>query len=166
MCAIILFALNLGNNGDFSRVVPVLGSLVLGAKKLLPTFQEGFTALAGIQGSRAALSKVLVSLKRSINPLSQANSLPTLSLEKGIRLDNIWFSYGGDTAWVLQGLNITIPAKTTVAFVGSTGSGKSTTADLILGLLPEGATMKLNRRCYKGLNMLIWIKMRYFQFLY
>jgi ATP-binding cassette subfamily B protein len=135
MCAIILFALSLGNNGDFSRVVPVLGTLVLGAKKLLPTFQEVFTALAGIQGSRAALSKVLVSLKRSINPLSQANSLPTLSLEKGIRLDNIWFSYGGDTAWVLQGLNITIPAKTTVAFVGSTGSGKSTTADLILGLL-------------------------------
>jgi ATP-binding cassette subfamily B protein len=135
MCAIILFALNLGNNGDFSRVVPVLGSLVLGAKKLLPTFQEGFTALAGIQGSRAALSKVLVSLKRSINPLSQANSLPTLSLEKGIRLDNIWFSYGGDTSWVLQGLNLTISAKTTVAFVGSTGSGKSTTVDLILGLL-------------------------------
>ena len=32
--------------------------------------------------------------------------------------------------------------------------------------LPEGATMKLNRRFYKGLNMLIWIKIRYFQFLY
>jgi ATP-binding cassette subfamily B protein len=47
----------------------------------------------------------------------------------------VWFRYGKDSDWVLRDLDLVIAAKTTVAFVGSTGSGKSTTADLILGLL-------------------------------
>jgi ATP-binding cassette subfamily B protein len=53
----------------------------------------------------------------------------------------VWFRYGDDSDWVLRGLDLTIAAKTTVAFVGSTGSGKSTTADLILGLLQPAKGM-------------------------
>jgi ABC-type bacteriocin/lantibiotic exporter with double-glycine peptidase domain len=50
-------------------------------------------------------------------------------------VEGAWFRYDEGQAWVLQDLCLQIPANQTVAFVGSTGSGKSTTADLILGLL-------------------------------
>lgn len=159
MGGIILLALNLGNNGDFSKVIPVLGSLVLGAKKLLPTFQEGFFSLAKIQGSRASLSNVLVALSRKIDLGMENYSLNPLPFDREIRLDGIWFRYGEDTDWVLQDINLTIVAKTTVAFVGTTGSGKSTTADLILGLLqPQKGKIMIDDLLLEGERLYEWQK--------
>ncbi len=135
--SIALLALGLGRNGDFSQVVPVLGSLALGAKRLVPALQKLFSALAIMQGASASLSRVLAALNRPIDPmLLQPASMP-LGVEQELSLAGVWFRYGEDrdSDWVLRDLNLTIAAKTTVAFVGSTGSGKSTTADLILGLL-------------------------------
>ena len=136
MAAIALLALAMGRDGDFSQAVPVLGSLTLGAKRLLPALQEMFASLAKIQGARASLDRALLALQRPIDPLLL---LPTptehLPLTRDLRLEHVWFRYGEDGDWILRDLNLTIAAKTTVAFVGSTGSGKSTTADLIMGLL-------------------------------
>ena len=137
MASIALLALGLGRGGgDFSQAVPVLGSLALGARRLVPTVQGLFSSLAGIQGSRASLSRVLVALERPIDPLMQSAVPQPLGLGRELRLEGVWFRYSQDSDWVLRDLDLTIAAKTTVAFVGSTGSGKSTTADLILGLLP------------------------------
>ena len=136
MTAIGLLALGLGRGGDFSQAVPVLGSLALGARRLVPAVQGLFGSLAGIQGSQASLSRVLVALDRPIDPLMQLPVPQPLGLGRELRLERVWFRYGQDSDWVLRNLDLTIAAKTTVAFVGSTGSGKSTTADLILGLLP------------------------------
>jgi ATP-binding cassette subfamily B protein len=156
---IILLALILNNKVDFSKTVPVLGSLVLGAKKLLPTFQEGFFSLAKIQGSRASLSKVLVALSRKIDFTTENNSLNSLPFDREIKLDHLWFRYGQDTDWILQDINLTIVAKTTVAFVGTTGSGKSTIADLILGLLqPQKGKIMIDDLLLEGELLSQWQK--------
>lgn len=158
MTAIALLALTLGRDGDFSQAVPVLGSLALGAKRLLPTLQGAFSSFATMQGSRSSLERVLAALKRPVDPLLL---LPTpaepLFLDKELRLDNIWFRYGEDTGWILKGLDLTIAAKTTVAFVGSTGSGKSTTADLIMGLLqPQKGKIWVDGNPLEGERLRQW----------
>ncbi|WP_342597133.1 ABC transporter ATP-binding protein [Cyanobacterium aponinum UTEX 3222] len=162
LSAIALLALSLGKDGDFSRVVPILGSLALGAKKLLPTLQEAFNSLAKIQGSKASITRVLIALRRRVNNdlmISAIQSLNRLPLEKELRLNQIWFRYTEDTDWVLKNLNLTIEAKTTVAFIGSTGSGKSTTADLILGLLqPQKGDILVDNLPLKGERLYQWQK--------
>ena len=50
-------------------------------------------------------------------------------------LDQIQFSYPETTIPVLNKVSVTIKENTTVAFVGATGSGKTTLIDIILGLL-------------------------------
>ena len=50
-------------------------------------------------------------------------------------MDAVRFRYTEDGPWVLDDLNLTIPKGARVGFVGSTGSGKSTTLDLLMGLL-------------------------------
>ena len=136
--SITLLAVGLGRGGDFSQVVAILGSLALGAKRLVPALQTLFSSLSSIQGSRVSLARVLVALNRSIDPMLVMSGVEPLGLHRNLRLEGIWFRYGDEGDWILRDLNLKIAAKTSVAFVGSTGSGKSTTADLILGLLqPE-----------------------------
>ncbi len=135
MSAIALLAMRPGSSSDYSQVVPMLGSFALGARRLVPALQVLFSSLTLINGAQASLSRVLLALERPIDPLSRRPAALPLGLEQELELAGVWFRYGPENSWVLQNLNLTIPAKTTVAFVGSTGSGKSTTADLILGLL-------------------------------
>ncbi|MGB0564309.1 MAG: ABC transporter transmembrane domain-containing protein, partial [Spirulinaceae cyanobacterium] len=138
MTAIALLAISLGQDGDFSQAVPVLGSLAVGANRLLPSLQQTFVALAGLQGSRTSLHRALTALARPTPPPDHGQPLPPLPFEQELRLERVWFRYNPDQAWILQDLNLVIQPHTTVGFVGTTGSGKTTTADLILGLLhPE-----------------------------
>ena len=135
LSAIALLALGYGRGDDFSQAVPVLGSLGLGAQRLLPALQKVFSSIAKIQGARASLSRVLIALQRPINPLLVTVPKERLGLEQKLCFDHVWFRYGEGADWVLRGISLTIVAKTTVGLVGSTGSGKSTTADIAMGLL-------------------------------
>lgn len=158
MSAIVLLALSLGRDGDFSQAIPILGGLTLGAKKLLPVLQEMFGGIAKMQGARASLQRGLVALQQPVDPfLSMPKSEEPLLLQKELRLENIWFRYGEDSNWVLRDLNLSIAAKTTVGFVGSTGSGKSTTADLVLGLLrPQKGAISADGRLLEGEALRQW----------
>ena len=50
-------------------------------------------------------------------------------------MEGVRFRYSDDGPWVLNGIDLSIPKGSRVGFVGSTGSGKSTTLDLLMGLL-------------------------------
>jgi len=136
-----LLALTLGNNGDFSDAVPVIGSLALGANRLLPAMRNVFTSVVKVQSARASLQRIIVSLTRPIDlSLLESYGGGEERLNVGfpspdIQLVDVWFRYNSQEDWVLRDMSLKIPARSTVAFVGTTGSGKSTTADLILGLL-------------------------------
>ncbi|MBL1209492.1 ABC transporter ATP-binding protein [Geminocystis sp. GBBB08] len=157
MSAMGILALTLGKDGDFSRAVPILGGLALGANRLLPALQQTFSALVRIQGARSSLKRILIGLQRSIDPLQNWLPQEKLFLENELRLQNIWFRYRDNTDWILKDLNLTIKAKTTIAFVGSTGSGKSTTADLILGLLkPQQGQILVDGLPLEGEKLAQW----------
>jgi ABC-type multidrug transport system fused ATPase/permease subunit len=64
-------------------------------------------------------------------------------LQRGICVQDVSYHYPDTDEWVLEHVNFTIEKGTTVAFIGSTGSGKTTMVDIILGLLApvKGAVM-------------------------
>lgn len=134
LIAALAYALSLRAAGVASAL-PVLGALALGAQRLLPALQQSYSAWAGIAGSRAALADTIALLDQ---PLPTELLLPApepLPFKQAIFFDSVCFRYTPDTPWVLYGLNLIIPKGARVGFVGSTGSGKSTTLDLLMGLL-------------------------------
>ncbi|MBJ90943.1 MAG: ABC transporter ATP-binding protein [Woeseia sp.] len=128
---------------DFSQVLPLLGTMALAASRLLPAVQGAFASLAGMHGSQESMLRTLRALSR---PIDGEALMPQEAVSYGLKdrleFKNIWFHYARvkdieqtDQDWILRDVNLEIPANTTVALVGVTGSGKSTIADIALGLL-------------------------------
>lgn len=159
LSGVALLVLSLSRGENFNQMVPVLGTLALGAKQLLPSLQGAFVSISKVQGARASLARALMGLTRPIISVTDFDQLSPLILQDSICLNNVWFHYSEDSDWVLRGIDLTIPARTTVAFVGSTGSGKTTTTDLILGLLqPQQGTIFVDGLPLERENIYRWQK--------
>lgn len=127
--------------GGVAMALPVLGALALGAQRLIPALQQGFTAWANMATNHAALLDVLDLLDQ---PLPEDMLLPrpkALAFSDSIRFDAVRFRYSKDGPWILDGMDLVIPRGARVGVIGVTGSGKSTAMDVLMGLLSptEGA---------------------------
>jgi ATP-binding cassette subfamily B protein RaxB len=64
-----------------------------------------------------------------------------------IEVKDVWFRYGNDGPWILQGVSFCIEAGESVAIVGPSGCGKTTLMHIMLGLLrPERGEVLVNGR--------------------
>lgn len=116
-----------------STVIPVLGALALGAQRLLPALQQVYSSWSAIKSYTADLQGVLEMLNQPLPSLE--TSVDPLILRQGLSFKSVHFSYGKDQPEVLRGLNLEVSCGERIGIVGKTGSGKSTTVDLIMGLL-------------------------------
>jgi ABC-type multidrug transport system fused ATPase/permease subunit len=132
LIAALAYSLSL-QAGGIATALPVLGALALGSQRLLPALQQSYNAWASIAGSHASLNDIVALLDQPL--LAEVRQPAPLPFHDGICFDAVRFRYTSDGPWVLDGLNLTIPKGVRMGFVGSTGSGKSTMLDLLMGLL-------------------------------
>lgn len=123
--------------GSGTAVIPLLGALALGAQRLLPALQQIYAGWASLKGFNAAIQAVLDMLNQPLPP--QVSVAEPLQLREGIRLVGVHFRYVQEQADVLQGLDLEIRRGERIGLIGSTGSGKSTLVDLLMGLLQPTA---------------------------
>ena len=148
------------HEGNLGAVLPILAVYALAAFKLLPALQQIYSSLAQIKGNLAAFEAVKGDLERSIDNQKSITkeTLPIRTeLKKQITLSNIQFSYPGKPKPAVNGVTMTIPANSVVGLVGSTGSGKSTLIDLLLGLLtPQSGHLYIDDTCITTENKRAW----------
>jgi ATP-binding cassette subfamily B protein len=118
-----------------SQALPVLGALALGAQRLLPALQQAFGAWATIAGCQAYLADTVTLMDQPLPPEALEPIPEPLRFEQAIAFRNVRFRYTNEGPWVLDGVTFAIPKGARVGLVGGTGSGKSTTLDLLMGLL-------------------------------
>jgi ABC-type multidrug transport system fused ATPase/permease subunit len=136
MVLIAAFAYSLSQQaGGIATALPVLGALAIGAQRLLPALQQSYSAWSSIAGNHASLTDTVALLDQPLPAEIQQPAPAPLIFHNTIRFDAVSFRYTDNGPLVLNGLNLTIPRGARVGFVGSTGSGKSTTLDLLMGLL-------------------------------
>ena len=120
------------------RQLPLLGTLALGAYRLLQPLQQCFGALGNLQANQASLRLLQPYLALAPAQPSPAEPAAPANQPQGpplVQLQQLSFRYSAEGPWVLRELELSLAAGERLAFVGSTGSGKSTCSDMILGLL-------------------------------
>lgn len=124
-------------HGDFKKVMPIITVYAFAGYRLLPALQQVYSHSSKLRfglPSLDALYNDILEFEQNDETITQLDQTPLMP-EKNIRLKNICFTYPGAHMPTLKNLDLTIPARSAIGLVGSTGSGKTTTVDIILGLL-------------------------------
>ena len=92
-----------------------------------------------------SIAAELADLEKNYPPLDPSIPLPHIEFNKNVRLTDIRFRYDGTSSDTIGNLSLTIPRGTSTAFVGPTGSGKTTAANIIAALLtPTNGTLAVD----------------------
>jgi len=121
--------------GGVAQAIPVLGTLALGAQRLLPVLQQTYGSWSMLQGGQASLRDVLELLDQPVDDNSVMKVEEPLPFNRQLVIKDLSFRYTTTSSDVLRHLNLTIPKGSRVGFIGATGSGKSTLLDIVMGLL-------------------------------
>ena len=122
--------------GGLVAALPVLGALALGAQRLLPLVQQLYNGWSNVAANRSVVDDVVRRLRMTIPRSAAAKA--KLPFKRSIEFRDVGFTYAAANEPAVTTLNFDVPHGSRVALVGRTGSGKSTTADLLMGLLEPG----------------------------
>lgn len=142
--------------GGIASAIPILGALALGAQRLMPLLQMIYQGWAGLAGNRHLIIEIAMLLKQDVAQETQVQIMP-FAFEREIRLKKLSFRYQPTLPMVLHELDLVIPKGTRVGFIGTTGSGKSTLMDLLMGLLqPSSGQILADNTVLQGIDRLAW----------
>lgn len=148
---------------DIASFIPSLSVFAIAAFRMLPSFNRISGYLSTVMFNKNAID-VLYSDLTDINNLDEnisfeeENCTDIVPLQEGIELRNISFKYPGIDKWILYKVSMCIKPNTSVALIGTTGAGKTTLADVILGILtPQEGSILIDDKNITD-NMSIWHK--------
>ncbi len=140
---------NLGN------ILPILGLYSLGALKLKPAFNNIYSSISTMKFGNSILDNILEDLQEEIIKIKSDNR--NMLLKESIELKNINFYYSNSLKPSLSNISFKIKANTTVGIIGTTGAGKSTLIDVMLGLLsPSSGEIKIDNTVLNNENIRMW----------
>jgi len=146
------------STGNIQSALPRLSLYAVAGYRLLPALQKAFAAAAKFKHNSPVLEKLYEDLVSSLrNNPNLKPSKKLLPFKQNIELTNVKFLYEETEYTVIKDLNLSIPKGQTVAFIGSTGSGKTTLVDLIVGLhQPVSGSLKVDHQKLTLDNIKSW----------
>ena len=151
---VILYLMS--QTGSFNDALPIISVYVFAGYRLMPALQMIYRSVTLLTYSQTALGTLVKDFKElKKEKLSEDKNF--VIFNKTITLKNINYSYPSSSREVLKNINFAIPAKTSVGLIGTTGSGKTTMVDIILGLLEaQKGTLEVDGNLITKKNARSW----------
>ena len=144
--------------GGLEGALPLIALYAFAGYRLLPAFQEIFKNSTQLRFYGAAVDSLHADLAfvSGVGP-NEPGQCSQLRLNGDIHLEHVGFQYVSAAKPALKSLTLCIPKGSSAAFVGTTGAGKSTVVDLILGLLePSTGSIRVGHEPLQGANLKAW----------
>jgi ATP-binding cassette subfamily C protein len=144
--------------------IQILSIPTAGVLLLLFLFARAMPKLSNIQQSFQSSINMLPSFSRVMELQKRCEEATEtgdqryekIDIGNGIKFNKVSFSYGGNSP-VIKDLDIAIRAGQTTAIVGPSGAGKTTIADLLMGLIvPNEGSILLDGKEFSPKNMRAW----------
>ena len=139
LIAAIVFKMYYGRR-EIETFIPQLAAFAIAAFRLLPSVGKINAYINSILYCKPSLDLIYNDFKEVEDHMenkltSSKNDYGIYEFRKTIRLENISYKYPNVEKEVISNVSFSIDKGKTVAFIGSSGSGKTTIIDIILGLL-------------------------------
>lgn len=127
---ILLFGATLVMNGDHGLTAELFISYIMMFVLMIPPSKELTTAISQMKKGQACADRLEAFLNEEETITDSPDARPFVGLEHQVEFSHVGFHYK-EGVEVLSDICLTLPKGKTVALVGSSGSGKTTMADLL-----------------------------------
>ena len=144
---------------SINKVLPIIALYAYTGYRLMPALQGIFNSVSEIRFALPSIDAMYKDFKNLKSFTYYSQNKDHLQFDNEITLRNINYDYPNANRTALKNLNLSIKSKTTVGIVGATGSGKTTTVDIILGLLEaQQGSLEIDGRQISKKNIRAWQK--------
>mgnify|MGYP001320913447 CR=1 FL=1 len=139
---------------NYESFLPLLGSIILCSQKLLPSLQSVYSSWAALRGFGESILEVIKIIDQPIGENLEINDSVLETKFESLCLNSVAFTYKNAQKVTLSNINLKINKGESIGIVGTTGSGKSTLMDILMGLLkPSDGEILINgKSLYKKDN--------------
>ena len=156
---LLLVITRLATQADgIGSLLPTLGLYAFAGVRLFPAMQQIYYEMATVRFSKPLFDSMYRELTAQPGrPDDGASATGVLHLESSLELSDVCYRYPNASRNALDGLTLTIPARTTVGFVGGTGAGKTTAIDVVMGLIrPASGALRVDGVVIDETNARAW----------
>ena len=132
-------AVRIGMGANIAEFVSVLSVYAIAAVRLLPSTNRIIENMNVISSRKAYIDGLYDNMhivKAYESCVKEEKNAEDFSFKKDLRVEGLFYKYPEAKELLFENASLTIHKNESVAFVGGSGAGKTTLADIILGLLP------------------------------
>ncbi len=142
------------NNNDFDSILILLGVFAAASFRLLPSMNRITSSIQTLRYCSSFIKTLESELMDIEKIIKFKKSNKRLSFKNNLVVKNLTFKYPDTNKYILKSLNLEINKGSMVGIIGSTGEGKSTFVNVLLGLLRSnnGTILVDNKNIYENIN--------------
>lgn len=160
---IVAVAIQVAMNGTSVDTMTGLSAIAVAAFRILPAVGAVSSSINSIQSSIPSFNASYLTI-RKVNELEEAMAKEVkeqktvvdenIRLRNELTIDHVYYRYPNTEEYVLNDVAVKIKAKSSVGIIGTSGAGKTTFVDVLLGLLePEKGKIRLDGKDIATLGM-------------
>lgn len=139
-CAAIVYMLS--EQWPTEKIIALLGIYVYVVFRVMPSLNRLSNYISQVRYYQTAIKMItdeLIHLEKTVEKVAPVITTRSFSFENAIELQDVMYTYPGQETAALHHISLTIQRGDFIGIIGTTGAGKSTLVDVLLGLLEPQA---------------------------
>ena len=161
---LIAIVIQTGTMGASTEMIGTLSVMAISAFRILPNVAAISSTINSIRGRMPAFNAAYETI-RKVDSLEQENKVDIAGLQvdttteeiifnNELKLNHVSYRYPNTSKYILQDVDFTIKARSSIGIIGPSGAGKSTLVDVLLGLLiPEKGNITMDGEDIRNLGV-------------